>query len=327
MTRKRTITGCFAFLGMFILILDGKTALAGAQTGIDLCIRTVIPSLFPFFLLSALLTDALSGSSGSFLSPIGKLLGIPKGAESILLPAFLGGYPAGAQAISSAYRSSRMTKENAERMLAFCNNAGPSFLFGMVAPMFEDRRTAFLLWGIHIASAVLVSFLIPQSGPELFGSYVRREGTFSTAMHSSVTIMAAVCGWVILFRVLLAFLDRWFLWFFPVSLQVSICGILELSNGCCALAGIRDPDLRFLLCSGMLGWGGVCVALQTHSAAEGLSIAAYLKGKVLQTIFSLLLSASVILGIWIPVAGLFFILLWTIQKTQKRGRNPASVGV
>ena len=39
-----------AALGMLVLILDSKTALAGAREGIDLCIRTVIPSLFPFFL-------------------------------------------------------------------------------------------------------------------------------------------------------------------------------------------------------------------------------------------------------------------------------------
>ena len=39
-------------LGMLALILDGRTAIEGARQGIGLCLRTVIPSLFPFFVLS-----------------------------------------------------------------------------------------------------------------------------------------------------------------------------------------------------------------------------------------------------------------------------------
>ena len=46
---------------MLALILDGRTAIDGARQGIELCLRTVIPSLFPFFVLSILLTSSLLG--------------------------------------------------------------------------------------------------------------------------------------------------------------------------------------------------------------------------------------------------------------------------
>ena len=49
------MTGFAAGAAMLMLILDGRTALTGAAEGIDLCIRTVIPALFPFFVLSPLL--------------------------------------------------------------------------------------------------------------------------------------------------------------------------------------------------------------------------------------------------------------------------------
>ena len=68
--------------------------------------------------------------------------------------------------------------------------------------------------------------------------------------------MGNVCGWVILFRILIAFLERWFLWLLPASVRVAVTGLLELSNGCCALAEIKDFKMRFLLCSGMLSFGG-----------------------------------------------------------------------
>ena len=78
---------------MLALILDGRTAIDGARQGIELCLRTVIPSLFPFFVLSILLTSSLLGGSLAVLRPLGRLFGMPDGAESLLIPAFLGGYP------------------------------------------------------------------------------------------------------------------------------------------------------------------------------------------------------------------------------------------
>ena len=45
---KRMIQGIVAAVGMLILILDTKTAILGAQNAIELCIFSVIPSIFPF---------------------------------------------------------------------------------------------------------------------------------------------------------------------------------------------------------------------------------------------------------------------------------------
>lgn len=327
MSRKRLLTGSFASLGIMILILDGQTALSGAHAGLELCIKTVIPSLFPFFLLTILLTGSLSGCPLPFLRPIGKLCGIPKGAEGILLTGFLGGYPTGAQSVASFYQSGQLRRDDAERMLSFCSNAGPAFLFGMVAPLFPDKTSAVLLWAVHIISALLTAILIPSSQSGEVTVCHSREPSFSDAMRTSVIVMSTVCGWIIMFRVILAFLERWFLWMLPVALQVMITGILELSNGCCELIQVNDPLLRFVLCSGMLAWGGLCVTLQTHSVASGLNIRSYLKGKILQTLFSLLISASIVLGIWLSVTALVLLLATIIQKTQKRSSNPATVGV
>lgn len=327
MNRVHKLTGGFAFLGILILILDGKTALYGAQSGITLCIRTVIPSLFPFFLLSILLTGTLSGMHLPVLRPITKLLGMPEGTEALLITGFLGGYPTGAQSVASAYHRQLINKQNANKLLSFCNNAGPAFLFGMVGPMFSNRITPWILWFIHMGSALLAALLQPVYVSAPVHLPHKKTISLPEAMTTSIFITATVCGWIILFRVILAFLDSWVLWLFSPVVQVVIYGLLELSNGCCMLASVPSPELRFVLCSGMLAWGGFCVTLQTQSVTEGLSMGSYLKGKLLQTLFSLLLSASVVLKIWFPTAALLVFLSLLIQKTQNRGRNPAVVGV
>lgn len=327
MRRQQYLFGFFSSLGFLALILDGKTALAGAQTGIDLCIRTVIPSLFPFFLLSILLTVTLSGTEITLLKPIGHFLGIPQGSESILISGFLGGYPVGAQTISSAYSSGVLAKQDADRMLAFCSNAGPAFIFGMVGNLFPNRSAAFLLWGVHIGSAVLVAMLLPKVPSSSFKQVKKHAICLSEAMGSAVTVMAAVCGWVVIFRVILAFFERWFLWLFPESVQIALTGFLELSNGCCELQQIGDTKLRFVICSAMLAWGGLCVTLQTQSVLKDLSIKPYLKGKAVQTLFSTILSTAIVLDIFFPVAAFLMLMAGILRKTQNRGRNPAAAGV
>ena len=102
MKRRRLLTGIGGCIGLLVLILDAKTALQGARQGVELCLKTVIPSLFPFFVLSILLTSSLLGSRIPLLRPLGRLCGVPKGAESLLIPAFLGGYPVGAQSVPEA---------------------------------------------------------------------------------------------------------------------------------------------------------------------------------------------------------------------------------
>lgn len=327
MKRKQLWTGLGASLGMLILILDGKTALEGAQAGVELCLKTVIPSLFPFFLLSILLTSSFSGTSLPLLRPLGRLCGIPKGAESILISGFLGGYPVGAQSIATAYLHGLLHKQDAERMLAFCNNAGPAFLCGMVASMFPRKWMAWALWIIHIISAVLVSMVLPASHSATGKISDADEITLSKALHSSVTVMATVCGWVVLFRVLISFLKCWLLWLLPTEAQVAVTGLLELSNGCCELLCISDVSLRFIAASGMLAFGGVCVTMQTVSVTSDLSLRNYFLGKLLQTVISIVLSCALLYGTAIPAGLVFLLILLIKQKKQKKSSIPSAVGV
>lgn len=327
MRKLHHLSGWAAAIGMLILILDGKTALTGAKEGIDLCIRSVIPSLFPFFVLSNVLLGSLSLR---WLKPLGRLLKIPGGAEGILAAGFLGGYPVGAQCIADAWKEERISTAHAHRMLTFCNNAGPSFLFGILAPQFSSPVSAWLLWAIHILSALAVA-IFTKAPTEMPSKNPRQTPcSFPDALKKAVRTMALVCGWVVLFRILITFLKRWIFWGLPESWQVVFSGILELSNGCCMLSLIPSEPQRFVICAGLLSFGGVCVAMQTVSAIQGLSLRPYWRGKLFQTVISLFLAAACV---WFrPVILLFFIGIGCffpvfLRKIKNSSSNPGSVGV
>ena len=327
MKRKQFWMGFAASLGMLILIFDGKTALEGTQDGLNLCMKTVIPSLFPFFLLSRLITESFSSISFSILKPLMHICKIPNGAEGILISGFLGGYPVGAQCIANAYHSDQLSREDAERMLGFCNNAGPAFLFGIISQQFPNHSYVWALWIIHMLSAFSAGIFFRSACSEYVQAQEPASISLTDALHSSIRIMSTVCGWVIWFRILISFLQKWILWLFPVEVTVFFTGLLELSNGCCELQRIADIPVRFVICSTLLAFGGLCVTMQTISVTKGLSMIQYFKGKLLQTLFSFLLSLSFVHPKIIPVPAILVFSLCILHKIQKKSSIRVLSGV
>jgi hypothetical protein len=338
--KKRILTAIFAGFGILMLILDSRTAISGAQNGIELCFYSVIPSLFPFIVLTSILCPVIGGGNSHLLRPLGRLLGIPNGSEGLFLTGILGGYPTGALAVHQAWRNGQLRKEDARRMLAFCSNAGPAFLFGILETKFPQIWMLWVLWGIHILSALLVGMILPgrNYAPNSVSSL--SPPTLTQAVKSGVVTMGFICGWIVLFRVILAFCDSWFLWLLPQSVQVSFYSLLELANGCCALNRVASVGARFVLCSTMLAFGGICVLMQTASVTGKLGLGLYLPGKILQALFSLLLSYLIQLvcfakadQVEIPpviliIGAIFVTFLAIIHRKRKiRGSIPQLFGV
>ena len=288
--RGRLRTGIFAAIGLLLLILDSKTALAGAQEAVELCLAVVIPSLFPFFVLSGMLACSVSGGGYRILRPLERILGIPIGTGGLFLTGLVGGYPTGAQAVAEARKSGQLSHNEGKRMLAFCSNAGPAFLFGILGHSFSHIGFVWLLWGVHILSAVIVGVILPGRVKRSRGIPQTPPPSLPMALRKAVATTAYVCGWILLFRVILAFLSRWCLWLAGDDGQVAIYGLLELTNGCCSLHLIENEGLRLMIASGILAFGGLCVAMQTASVTGELGFGWYLPGKVLQAIISLILA-------------------------------------
>lgn len=291
--KNRFITGFFALTAIVVLIIDTKTAITGAQDGVQLCLTTVIPSLLPFFVLTILTTASLVGTKSKILRPLEKVCKMNKGSGVLLVTGLIGGYPTGAQCVADAYKEGAISRENAIRLLSFCSNAGPAYIFGILSSQFTCSAAPWLLWGIHILSCLAVATMIPGNYTDEQVTITHQKMNLMDAVNKAGRNIAKVCVWVIIFRVIVAFLDRWILWYFDPSASVLICGILELTIGGTELICISAEGLRFVICSVLLGFGGICVVLQTSAVIGNLPISAYIKGKIMQAFFSLIFSVAV----------------------------------
>lgn len=285
--QKKFLIGIVSSLCMVILILDAKTALLGAQEGIEICLQTVIPALFPFFFISAIISRTLLGSTGRMLRPLGHLCGIPAGAEPLMLLGLTGGYPIGAQAVSDAYQAGSVSKQDAQRMLGFCNNAGPAFIFGMAGQVFDNMWASWAMWAVVILSSMLTGMLLP--GKSIYSCRIPQK-TKQKPLEQAIKAIAIVCGWVIVFRIILYFFDRWFLWTMSGQIKVLVTGLLEITNGSIEMMQLSNPAFQFTALSVLMTFGGVCVAMQTVSVSGALTCKTYFIGKLLQTCIAVIIS-------------------------------------
>ena len=139
-----------------------EEALEAARGGVTLCLNVIIPSLFPFFVLSALVVDlGLSRYFGRALQWMMRpLFHVSGTCASALALGLIGGYPVGDRTAVSLYEKGLCSKTEAERMLAFCNNSGPAFILGVVGVgVFSSSRAGIFLYLAHAAASLCVGFL------------------------------------------------------------------------------------------------------------------------------------------------------------------------
>ena len=285
--------------GLFWLLLDAAEVRTAVTEGLSLCTRSVIPSLFPFLAVSALL---MSLGFGEWLSgPLSGLMALYRiggaGASALLL-GLVGGYPVGARTAASLVSDGVLSKEEGERLLTFCNNSNPAFLITVLGlGVFGSVRTGMWLWLIHILSALLTGLLLARR-PRRTKSAARRpapsmppfrmvrfSSAFVAAVQSALQSMAGICAFVVFFYVLALPLRR-----IGGTAATVLAGMLELFS---ATPRLTNDAAGFVMAAGLAGWGGVSVHCQTMAVLgdSGLSTAPCVAGKAVQGLLSALLAA------------------------------------
>ena len=300
-----------------------QEAMEAAREGLRLCYNVILPSLFPFFVLSALVVDlGLAGYIGRALEGLMRpLFRVPGACASAFVLGFVGGYPVGARTALSLYQKGMCTKTEAERLLSFCNNSGPAFILGVGgAGVFASSRVGVLLYLAHAAASVCVGLLFRFYR----GEEGRREGrtaptfqaerfttAFTGAIKNSFLSTLNICAFVVFFTVVIQLLIRSGLLpalagllgtllapfgLTPEWAQRLLTGALELSTGVTTLMGDGSLSGRLVAAAFMLGWAGISVHCQVLSflGGSGLSAGTYLAGKLLHGGLSALFTAALV---------------------------------
>ena len=164
-----------------LLAASGKGAEFALQ-GIKLWAAVVLPSLFPYFFVSAILTrlkitERLALTFSPVYRKVFKVSGIVSYAFFLSV---ISGYPVGAKIVSDLRKNGLLDEDEGVRAAALCSTSSPSFLIAAVgSAAFGSARLGIALTACHIVSAVCTGVI--------FSFYKSKKSRGSSAAASSVS--------------------------------------------------------------------------------------------------------------------------------------------
>ena len=277
-------------MGCFIFMSGELTELCLA--GLKLCAGTIIPSLFPFFVLCSTLNSmGLPGVIGNHLArPAAKIYGISGAGASAIIIGLTGGYPLGAAYIADMEKSGAISASEGERLIGFCNNSGPAFIVGAVGcGVFHSAKTGLILYAVHIISALITGLFMRNKSSFSEIQPVQLDSTdpalcFTNAVKSSVASILNICGFIVFFTLLLGLCESSGLTESITNFLYRYChinklisraflfGFTELGSGIGVLQGLRLCPQSLSLTAFILGFGSISVYIQTKAVLSGSKI-------------------------------------------------------
>lgn len=264
---------------LFVLFLTFPASVfTGASDGITLWFNKILPTLFPFFVISGMLTGtgAASFISRYFAPPLCRIFSVsPQGVYAILC-GFLCGYPVGSKVVADLIKEHLITRKEGAYLLSFCNNTSPMYILNfLVLQIFQDSSLLVPTMTILIGTPVLCSFLFRrfysaaecESGP-VFNPKITPSCNYSLLLdqtiRDSMENIAKIGGYIVIFSILNHILMDLF---FPASPgAAAFLASLEMTNGTELIhTAVGSFELRYILILGLTSFGGWCCAAQTNS--------------------------------------------------------------
>ena len=297
-SRKTQISGmttfvlCIILLTMFLSKSD--TSAEYMKRGLKICFETLIPSLFPFMVISEILsrTGACEPLSRLMKRPMKALFRIPGEAVEAILLGIICGFPVGAKVAFSLYIQGDISKKDCEKLLSFCNfPSAPFMIFAVGKGMFGNKSIGLLLyftilftglaWGILTRNQGTFSYMTAAK----FKSKQREKlsSTLAASVTSSAQSVISVSAFVCFFSCAVGCLSALFDADSASPLRALIFSFFELTSGSAACAVTEPSSLAVILAAAAGSWSGLSVFLQirslTQNDGDSISLIPYIKAK------------------------------------------------
>ena len=303
---------CLMSTFCFVLVLrNSDAAIEYMGRGLTLCARTVIPSLFPFMVISELLVSSGAGEAfGRLFSRLMRwLFGLSGAGVSAVFLGSMCGFPIGARTAAALLDRNAISKSECEHLLTFTNNPSSAFLITAVGTsLYGNRHLGMVLYGTVLGCGFFVGFLArfflrraeePAEHPHFpSGLHIGGVETFTKAISGAATGMLTVCAYVIFFSALTGALgcavgDT------GRAGEVSfalLSGLLEMTGGISLASTLASREWGLILTAAFAGWSGISVHFQvmTLCAGRGLSFKPYVIAKAFQGILCGLVMAAIL---------------------------------
>lgn len=285
---------------MFFILRYSDAAKQYAYLGLSVWFEQMIPSLLPFMIISSILIQL--NLDEILIRPVRRILKfiyrISDAGIYVLVMGFLCGFPMGAKTASMEYEKGKITKEEAEYLLAFVNNIGPVYFLSFVyqniytgIPLYQGLLFLYgipLLYGFILRHTMYKDLAVTQksvSASQMAGASGQKK-SFLIALDESINhglLQISMLGGYMIVCNLLVMIPKILL---PANAAVCALfhNLLEISGGLMAIQKLNlAPLCTFALAHTALAFTGISCHLQTFHilGQSGLSKQKYMLHKLI----------------------------------------------
>lgn len=284
----------------FVCITNCNIIFSGTLNGINLLLFKVVPTLFPFLLLTGFMKkyNATKYISNIFSPILCPLLGISKNACFIIFTGMMCGYPISAKMCSEMVEANELSVSEANYLQTFTNNASPSFVFSYIgALLLNNSKSAFSIFIIYYIPILLTAITLnpffrihsktEQTSFMPNSTNISSKNNCSVILNSIITLVN-IGTYIIIFSNICSLINE----LSHYKYKAIFLGMLEITTGTKA---IIDSGLncfyKYLFLYLSLSFGGISTFFQVKSVilSKNIRMPYYIIGKAIALFFTFLI--------------------------------------
>ena len=258
------------------LCIRSEAVSASVANALHTGVTVLMPSLFPFFVISDLLIKLMSNPGKIIARLYQRFTGMPACTFGAFICGFISGYPVGASSAYDLYENGIISKEEAERLICFVNNSGPLFIISAVGcGILGSLSAGVVLYVIHVMSALICARIFARNQNirnSIEGINKRANFNLAYSIEKGFMQCIKVIGFVVFFAIItdtaVYLIDTVGLEKENIFLSGALC-FLEITNG--ILMSVKYLNTRKAMCliSFACSFSGMSVLFQTALVTKG----------------------------------------------------------
>lgn len=289
-------------LFIFFEILFNKLIIINTvMESLNIWVKAIIPSLFPFFVISDLLItyNFIDYIPNKIKKYICRLLNISESALSILILSMVSGFPSNGRNTHNLYNKGKISKEEASYILMYTHFSSPVFILTTCSLIYlKSEKLGIILLLSHYLSNIIIGILFRNiNKPSLDNSTIKEHKSQNFTINLIKSIRSSIDSLLLILGILTVFLiiSSLIINIIHSNLYTSaiIRSILEMTLGLKYIASLNISMIhKVILFSAILSFGGLSVHMQVMAQIieDKISCKYYLIGRIFQVLFSIVLS-------------------------------------
>lgn len=289
---------CSLFLILFII--NRELVFNTVGFSLDIWITSVLPALFPFFVISDILIsyDVIRYIPKVIKNLFKKLFNVSDNGLVVIILSMLSGFPSNARNIKNMYNSNKISKKEGEHLLYFTHFSNPMFILGTLVSIFlKKEELGLIIFISHYLPNIIIGILLRKLNTSKLDTNYNNDinnnfGLVLTkSIRKSLDSVFNILGTLTVFLIISSLLINVFNFNNGISLLIK--SILELTSGLKELSNFNLSNSYLVIASScILSFGGLSVHMQVINELSDtdISYSNFFIGRIIQVILSLVVS-------------------------------------